>query len=129
MYSPTGNPEHQFLRTRNRFKAELQLEIDVIMSRKGISPLRLALAVDNLTDLIDEVRVVERASATMCREMPQCRTVLDRKNYYGYNGAFLTKTHKLEDQLIMLKENLMRLYSDQHWISRQIAAVNRYSDL
>ncbi|KAJ5383976.1 hypothetical protein N7517_001887 [Penicillium concentricum] len=129
MFSRTGNPELRFLRTRNRFKAELQLEIDAIMSLKGISPLRLALAVDNLTDLIDEVRVVERASATMCREMPRCRTVLYGSGYYGHNGAFLEKTHNLQDQLIMLKDNLMRLHSDRFWISRQIEAVDEYSDL
>ncbi|KAJ5835521.1 hypothetical protein N7447_001547 [Penicillium robsamsonii] len=129
MFSLTGNPELQFLRTRNRFKAELQLEIDAIRTRKGASPLRLALAVDNLTDLIDEVRVVERASAAMCREMPRCLTVLDGRGYYGHNGAFLEKTRKLESRLIMIKDNLMRLHSDRHWISRQIEAVNIYSDL
>ncbi|KAJ5513595.1 hypothetical protein N7463_003147 [Penicillium fimorum] len=128
MFSPIRNPELQFLHTRNRFKAELQLEIDAIMTRKGISPLRLALAVDNLTDLIGEVRVIERASTAMCREMPRCLTMLDGRGYYGHNGAFLEKTHKLEGQLIILKNNLMRLHSDRHWISRQIEAVNIYSD-
>ncbi|KAJ5189180.1 hypothetical protein N7491_005504 [Penicillium cf. griseofulvum] len=129
MFSPKGNPEQQFLRTRAQFKSDLQLEIDAIMSQKKISPLRLALAVDNLTDLIDEVRVLERASATMCREMPRCRTILNGCGYYGYDSKFLAKTHKLEGHLITLKDNIMPRYSDRHWISRQIGLVSRYSDL
>jgi hypothetical protein len=129
MFSRKGNPEQQFLRIRAQFKADLQLEIDAIMSRKKISPLRLALAVDNLTDLIDEVRVLERASAAMCREMPRCRTVLDARGYYGYDSRFLEKTHKLEGHLITLKDNIMPRYFDRHWIARQIGTVSRYSDL
>ncbi|KAJ6138993.1 hypothetical protein N7471_005479 [Penicillium samsonianum] len=126
---PAGNAEHQFLHTRDQFIADIQLEIDAIMSRNGISPFRLTLAVDNLTDLIDQVCVVERASVTMYREMPRCRTVLDRRGYYGHNSAFLAKTHKLRRHLVVLKDNLMSLYSDRHWISRQIEAVDRYLDL
>ncbi|CAG8892298.1 unnamed protein product [Penicillium egyptiacum] len=129
MLVPTGNAEHQFLRTRDQFVADIQLEIDAIITRSAISPFRLTLAVDNLADLIDKVRVVERASVTMYMEMPRCRTVLDRRGYYGQNSAFLAKTRKLRGHLVVLKDNLMSLYSDRHWISRQIEAVDRYLDL
>ncbi|CAI7587814.1 unnamed protein product [Penicillium discolor] len=125
MIIPTGNAEHQFLHTR----ANMQLEIDVLTSRQGISPFRLALAVDNLSDLIDQLRDVEQASAAMYREMPRCRTVRDRPSYYGHRCAFLAKTHKLQRHLVVFRDNLMSQYSNQHWIARQIEAVDRYLDL
>ncbi|CAI7651033.1 unnamed protein product [Penicillium crustosum] len=93
----------------------MQLEIDVLTSRQGISPFRLALAVDNLTDLIDQLRVIKQYSATMYKEMPRC--------------AFLAKTHKLQRHLVVFRDNLMSQYSNQHWIARQIEAVDRYLDL
>ncbi|KAJ5978251.1 hypothetical protein N7501_001593 [Penicillium viridicatum] len=129
MLIPAGNAEHQFLHTRDRFVANMQLEIDVLTSRQGISPFRLVLAVDNLTDLIDQLRVVERASASMYWEMPQCRTVRDRPGYYGHGCAFLAKTHKLRRHLVVFRDNLMSQYSNKHWIARQIEAVDRYLDL
>ncbi|KAJ5209543.1 hypothetical protein N7449_003922 [Penicillium cf. viridicatum] len=124
-----GNAEHQFLHTRDQFVAKIQLEIDALTSRQGISPFRLALAVDNLTDLIDQLHVVERASTTMYREMPQCRTVRDRPGYYGHKCAFLAKTHKLQRHSVVFRDNLMSQYSNRHWIARQIEAVDRYLDL
>ncbi|KAJ5960962.1 uncharacterized protein N7479_008112 [Penicillium vulpinum] len=124
----TGNPELHFLCIREQFKADLQLELDAIMNRDGISPLCLALAVDNLNDLIDEVRVIERACATMCREVPSCSTVVDGCGYYEQKCTFLEKTEHLQEELIKLKENLMRSHSDRHWIVRQIGAVQRYLD-
>ncbi|KAJ5499227.1 hypothetical protein N7453_008278 [Penicillium expansum] len=129
MLVPAGNAETQFLHTRDQFVAGIQVELDAIASRNGTSPFRLALAVDNLTDLIRQIRVVERASADMFREMPRCRTVLDRRGYYGHNCAFLVKTHKLGGHLVVLRDNLVSLYSDRRWISRQIEAVDRYLDL
>ncbi|KAF4760487.1 hypothetical protein HAV15_007682 [Penicillium sp. str.  len=111
MIIPTGNAEHQFLHTRGQFIANMQLEIDVLTSRQGVSPFRLALAVDNLSDLIDQLRDVGQTSAAMYREMPRCRTVRDRPSYYGH------------------RDNLMCQYSNQHWITRQIEAVDRYLDL
>ncbi|KAF7526276.1 hypothetical protein PCG10_004212 [Penicillium crustosum] len=107
----------------------MQLEIDVLTSRQGISPFRLALAVDNLTDLIDQLRVIKQYSATMYKEMPRCRTVRDRPSYYGHRCAFLAKTHKLQRHLVVFRDNLMSQYSNQHWIARQIEAVDRYLDL
>ncbi|OQE03305.1 hypothetical protein PENSOL_c001G01942 [Penicillium solitum] len=129
MIIPTGNAEQQFLHTRGQFIANMQLEIDVLTSRQGISPFRLALAVDNLSDLIDQLRDVEQASAAMYREMPRCRTVRDRPSYYGNRCAFLAKTHKLQRHLVVFRDNLMCQYSNQHWIARQIEAVDRYLDL
>lgn len=129
MLIPAGNAEHQFPQTRDQFVANMQLEIDVLTSRQGISPFRLALAVDNLTDLIDQLRVVERHSTTMYREMPRCRTVRDRPSYYGHRCEFLAKTHKLHRHLVVFRDNLMCQSSNQHWIARQIEAVDRYLDL
>lgn len=129
MLIPAGNAEHQFLHTRDQFVAKMQIEIDVLTSRQKISPFRLMLAVENLTDLIDQLRVVERASATMYKAMPRCRTVRDRPGYYGHNCAFLAKTHKLQPHLVVFRDNLMSQYANQHWIARQVEAVDRYLDL
>jgi hypothetical protein len=129
MLATSGNAEHQFLRVRDQFIAGIQIEIDAIMARSGISPFRLALAADNLADLIDQVRVIERASLTMYSEMPRCRTVLNGCGYYGHKSEFLVKTRKLRGHLVVLQHNLMSRYSDRHWVARQIEAVDRYLDL
>ncbi|CAI7656983.1 unnamed protein product [Penicillium glandicola] len=127
MLIPTGNAEHQFLCTRDHFRASVQLEIDAIMSREEISPFRLAMAFDNLVNLIEEVRAVERASLIMCKEMPRCRTVLNARGYYGRNSPFLENMHKLQEHLAGLKSNLMRQYGfDQHWICRKVEVVYHY---
>jgi hypothetical protein len=129
MFTPTGNAEEQFTQRRDQFKADLKSEIDAIMTREGTSPLRLVLAVDNVTGLIAEIQVIERASVTMSEEMPHCFTVHTRTGYYGPEGALLAKTHMLQFQLTVLRNNLLRMHTDRHWIVRQTEAVNHYSDL
>ncbi|CAG7945216.1 unnamed protein product [Penicillium nalgiovense] len=114
MLVTSGNAEHQFLRARDQFIAGIQLEVDAIIARSGISPFRLALAVDNLADLIDEVHAIERASLNMYREMPRCPTVLNGCGYYGHKSEFLVKTRKLRGHLVVLQDNLMSRYSDRH---------------
>lgn len=123
------NAEHQFLHVRDQFIDKVQLEIDAIMTRNETSPFRLALAYDNLTDLIYEVRVVENASVTMYREMPQCRTVRDGHGYYGYNSEFLWKIRQLQGHLVVLKNSLHNIFDDWHCISRQVGAVGQCLDL
>lgn len=117
------------MQRRNQFKADLQREIDAIIDRKAISPLRLALAVENLTKLAQELFIIERANAIMCQEMPNCRTMLDRRDYFGHTSAFLVKARKLQSRLTILKDNIGRKYRDRRWISSQMRVMEQYADL
>ncbi|KAJ5773392.1 hypothetical protein N7457_008288 [Penicillium paradoxum] len=126
MPTVAGNAEIKFKRRCDRFKVDLQREIDVLTARDAVSPIRLALSVDNLANLIAELSVIERDNAIMCKEMPRCRTMMASPGYYAQNSGFSVNTRKLKDHLVVLKENLFSKHSDRHWTFRQIESLQRY---